>query len=177
MVSCIFQYTEQYMGQQIQFFMDTADEGEFLSDAIASVGGTLCRPVVRCGADLSISRLEPIVTKPPIDFVYYIRPLPSDDDLSMRHSTSEFMVVDVSKSLVIEFERSRILDGICYPGRLWYESRKSDGTLKSSEFLMQADAVISWIRDSYRMRKQRQSVSYLGPSVAAALDLGSVRIA
>lgn len=156
------------MGKQIGIFMNQLDEDEFFREVTICRGAAICEPRPLTVKDLSIASLPPIVTKPPRNLTYYIRPCLIDPEVHYLESMSGKKIIDSSESSVVELFRSHVLDGVCYPGRLWYEPKLSDGSEKPTVFREWAEALFSWIRAHYALRQQGAISYYIGPYALTA---------
>jgi hypothetical protein len=151
------------MGRQVRVYMDAADVTEFVAEVVKHRGAGFCKPCIRKDADLRVRRLPAMNTKPPTEVLYFIRPQLTADDLVIEPFDG-FGMVSHEDSQIIEFERPVVLEQVCYPGRLWYQAQRTDGSPKPGAFLQWAEALFRWVRKSYCLRRGVGSiVSYCGP--------------
>ena len=158
------------MGKQITICMNRTDENEFVHELTRGRNATLCRPSLKAEADCAITFLPEIISKPPKNILFFIRPKLEMDDLVIQEFPTEVKVIDNSDSQIIEFERSVVFDGVCYPGRLWYEPVYSNGLMKPVNLLNWSESLFTWIRERYTKQNTNSATYFIGPHTQSAVN-------
>lgn len=157
------------MGKQIEFFMTSEDEAQFLHFAEAQCALRLLRNDF---ADLSEMTLDVLTDR---DTLVYLTCDEFMDRVKTTYTAEAHLhFVDFLDSEVVQFRRCQLTADRLHlkTGRLWFDPRSSTGP-KSPEFVKLAEKLIRYIRKNYEKGEHRR---YIGPDAAAQRDAGRIHL-
>ena len=150
------------MGRQINFYMLTEDEQEFMDVVTAQIGAHVLLERSDSSSPTQVQTLPPQGTRTARQGVVLWCPSVCAPPM-MKELGHRSYIVDKTNSEVIEFSRSEVIDDRLQRGRLWYAEEWWDAEFrahpKRSEFLTWAKAVLGVVRK--QCRNQRDGL-YIG---------------
>ena len=96
-----------------------------------------------------------------------------DDIVSTYIAEQDLFCVDLINSKIVQFNRSKPMNGWLVPGRLWFDE-KCDNGKKSADFLYWANSLIFWIKKHYN--RTSDGLRFIGPEAEKECAEGLLKL-
>lgn len=164
------------MGKQLHFYLSPEDESHLLAQLKQICEVNIIYNVFDSVDQMIADPLPQLGTNPPDDNNLSLIPGSFQPSLVMHSYEKGFSRILIAASECMEFTRSSVAGGTCYPGRLWYDQQQPNCRNKRKLFLDWASCTFRSVRSTLS-RHRLYPNRYFGDCILSDIQQGLVTVA